>query len=463
VLGSKNAGRSNVGASLTDPVTAVATAAAWPLGIALTSWHYMWRTTPFHRREILGSASKDVPAALPSDLSHDEVQLVEDGVGPLFHRRYRVTIRGATLSAEELMALVSTDPNRAVPSEFARFTKTLGSEGRMEPGDEFSVRMPGPWNGPVRVVAVSPTSFRLATLEGHLEAGQIQFAAHQDDGLVFSIESWARSGDRLSKLLYQNLRMAKEVQLHMWTSFLERVVDRSGGRIPEGIDIDTWRIDEPDGRGGSLSEPETKRLLDEMHERAVNFNLEQRRDFTPANGWKIDEYHQALPAEAPGPPVPNGSWEVACRLARNYEFADPAIVRAVYDADQPLQERTMLLEARFYGLRFRLGVRVGGVHDDSRDVDGRKVRVWGWNYRTLKGHLEMGQIDYEVWKWLDSGEVEFRISALSRPASIPNPVVRLGFHLFGRREQVKFAHHACRRMAELTAAALDKPDEAVVT
>ena len=356
------------------------------------------------------------------------------------------------------MGPLIADPNRAAPSEFARFMKTLGSEGEMEPGDEYSVRMPGPWNGPVRVLAVSPTSFRLATLEGHLEAGQIEFAVHENDGLVFSIESWARSGDRLSKLLYQNLRMAKEVQLHMWTSFLERAVHRSGGRIPAGIDIDTWVVDEPGGGGGSLSEPETKKLLDELHERSVNFDLEQRQDFTAANGWKIDEYHQALPAEPPGPPVPNGSWEVACRLARNYEFADPAIVRAVYDVGQQLQERTMLLEARFHGLRFRLGVRSGGVRDDTRDVDGRHVRVWGWNYRTLKGHLEMGQIDYEVWKWLDSGDVEFRISAFSRPASIPNPLVRLGFRLFGRREQVKFAHHACERMAELTAAALDTTD-----
>lgn len=436
----------------------LSTAAVWPLGIALTSWHYMWRTTPFHRREMLGSPERDAPAGLPSDVSREDVQLAEHGVGPLFHRRYQVVIRDATLSPEDLMGPLIADPNRAAPSEFARFTKTLGSEGLMDPGDEYSVRMPGPWNGPVRVLAVSPTSFRLATLEGHLEAGQIEFAVHEDNGLVLSIESWARSGDRLAKLLYQNLRMAKEVQLHMWTSFLERAVHRSGGHIPGGIDIDTWRVDEPDGGGGSLSEPEAKKLLDELHERSVNFDLEQRQDFTAANGWRIDTYHQALPAEPPGPPVPNGSWEVACRLARNYEFADPAIVRAVYDADQPLQERTMLLEANFHGLRFRLGVRSGGVHDDTRDVDGRQVRVWGWNYRTLKGHLEMGQIDYEVWKWLDSGDVEFRISAFSRPAGIPNPVVRLGFRLFGRREQVKFAHHACERMAELTAAALDTTD-----
>jgi hypothetical protein len=64
----------------------------------------------------------------------------------------------------------------------------------------------------------------------------------------------------------------------------------------------------------------------------------------------------------------------------------------------------------------------------------------------------MGQMDYEVRKWLDSGEVEFRIHAVSRPAHIPNPVIRLGFRLFGRRVQRRFARHACLRMARLTAA-----------
>ena len=60
-------------------------------------------------------------------------------------------------------------------------------------------------------------------------------------------------------------------------------------------------------------------------------------------------------------------------------------------------------------------------------------------------------MDYEVWKWLDSGDVEFRIHVVSRAAHIPNPVIRLGFRLFGRRAQTKFARRACERMAKLTA------------
>jgi hypothetical protein len=225
----------------------LATAARWPVGIALTSWQYMWRTTPMHRVEVAGSAAEDAPPPLPPGVSDHEVQLPEHGAGPLFHRSYRVRIRDAKYTPEELMALVSGGPDRVAPTEFASFQKVHGEDGRMALGDEFVVRMPGPWDGPVRVVDVQPTSFRLVTLAGHLEAGQIEFTAAQDgDRLVFRIESWARSGDRLSDLLYDRMRMAKEIQLHMWTSLLERVARTAHGRITGGIEIDTRRVHHAD-------------------------------------------------------------------------------------------------------------------------------------------------------------------------------------------------------------------------
>jgi hypothetical protein len=106
--------------------------------------------------------------------------------------------------------------------------------------------MPGPWDGPIRVVDVTPESFRLATLAGHLEAGRIEWRAGDADGdPVFEIESWARSGDRLSSVMHDRLRMAKEVQLHMWTSVLERVAGRVHGSLPDGIEIETRRVELP--------------------------------------------------------------------------------------------------------------------------------------------------------------------------------------------------------------------------
>jgi uncharacterized protein (UPF0548 family) len=186
--------------------------------------------------------------------------------------------------------------------------------------------------------------------------------------------------------------------------------------------------------------------------KGFNFDPDQAEHFTTESGWHVDDYAQPLPPEPPGPPTPGGSFEVAQRLMRDYAFADPAIIRAVYAEDSPFETRDLLLEGRFWGLRFHFGVRVGGLVDEELAVDGRPVRRWGWGYRTLQGHLEMGQMDYEVRKWLDSGEVGFRIHAVSRPAHIPNPVIRLGFRLFGRRVQRRFARRACQRMARLVAA-----------
>jgi hypothetical protein len=134
----------------------------------------------------------------------------------------------------------------------AAFVKSEGAEGSMNPGDEYIVRLAGPWDGPVRVVEVTPDAFRFVTLAGHLEAGQIRFAARdvEDGDVELVIESWARSGDRVSNVLYNHLRMAKEIQLHMWTSYLENAARLAGGKRRGGIDIHTEREDEEAARAG---------------------------------------------------------------------------------------------------------------------------------------------------------------------------------------------------------------------
>jgi hypothetical protein len=224
----------------------VVISARWPAGIALTAWSYTWRTTAIHRREIDGLWPADGPPAVDAAVSRAGVQRPEDGAGPLFRRRYTARIRDADVTARELMTRLQTDPHRVVAGRIARFEKVAGAEGEMRVGDEFVVRMPGPWDGPIRVVEVTPGSFRFVTLDGHLEAGQIEWRARDDDGLLcFEIESWARAGDRLSHVLHDGLRMAKEVQLYMWTSVLERVAAHVRGELAGGIEIDTRRAEMP--------------------------------------------------------------------------------------------------------------------------------------------------------------------------------------------------------------------------
>lgn len=224
----------------------IATAARWPVGLGLTSWSYLWRTTPLSRREFGGDLAEHRAPEFPAGFDTDGIQRPREGAGPMFHRVYRVRIAAADVSAVDLIHTMRRDPDVFVPSEFASFEKVEGEDPFCRAGTEYVVRMPGPWDGPVRTVAVTETKIRLATLEGHLEAGQIEFRAEDDDGLViFTIESWARSADRLTDILYDHTRVSKEIQLHMWLSFLERVVERSGGRRTGCVEVVTRRIDEP--------------------------------------------------------------------------------------------------------------------------------------------------------------------------------------------------------------------------
>ena len=217
--------------------------------MALTAWSYMWRTTPVHRWEMSGSLPDDAPPELPAGVDRTDVQGIGDGTGPIVHRIYRTRIVGGRMAPEELVRRIAADLDAVAPSEFATF-QALDGDGPLAVGDDWVVRMPGPWDGPVRVIDLQPDSFRLATLTGHLEAGQIEFRARCEDGepepeFVFEIESWARPGDRVSHLLYNKLLLAKEIQLNLWTETCLGVVRNSGGTLSKGVRVHTRRVPDP--------------------------------------------------------------------------------------------------------------------------------------------------------------------------------------------------------------------------
>jgi hypothetical protein len=219
--------------------------ARWTLGVALVSWRYLWATTPLHRSVEVGDAT-DLPPPLPDQLVDDRSQPLESGVGPLFRRLFTVEIEGSSWTATDLIAKVAADLNQAVPSEVTAVETLSGVPGELTIGDEVVVRIPGPWDGPVRVVHRTDTSFRLATLTGHLEAGQIEFRARsQGSQLRFEIEAWARPSSGVIHLLYSHLRLAKEIQLNMWVRFCQTAAKLTGGRARGGVTIRTRVVDQP--------------------------------------------------------------------------------------------------------------------------------------------------------------------------------------------------------------------------
>jgi len=222
------------------------------VGAAVGTW--LVRRWRYQVRHVV----RDVPR-LPTSPTSPAVEMPgraaiqdeEDGVGPRFHRRYEVDITAPTKSPEALMHCIGENIQAYVPGEIAVFSKAVGDETALAVGDEYDIDIRSPWNGPVRVVEVAPTRFTLATLEGHMEAGQIRFEAAEhpaEPGAIrFSIESWARSRDGVIDFIYDELGLAKAAQQAMWTFFCERVAEDCGGQKMGEVRVLTEREEEADG------------------------------------------------------------------------------------------------------------------------------------------------------------------------------------------------------------------------
>lgn len=140
-----------------------------------------------------------------------------EGQGPFFHRVYEIDFFSLGRTAQSLADELKRDPNRFSVQLMARFEKTGGEEGEMRVGDHFLIHITGPWNGPVEVSEVTPTSFTFVTLKGHLEAGRIKFSVEEaGPKMRFRIESWARSAGRLIDFLYDKIPLVRAAQTEMW-------------------------------------------------------------------------------------------------------------------------------------------------------------------------------------------------------------------------------------------------------
>jgi hypothetical protein len=190
----------------------------------------------------------------------------------------------------------------------------------------------------------------------------------------------------------------------------------------------------------------------------VNYDYEQVREYTSATGWRIDHYATDLLAEAPGPATEAGSFAAAQAVMRRYAFPPPDLITGYFDPSQPLEKRVMVLRAHFLVFNFYFGVRVVDViNEASQTGPSGPECVWGYGYRTLEGHFEKGQINFSVHKNLGTGAVQFRIQAMSQPGQIRNPFYWVGFKLFGRMLQRRFAHQSLARMRRLVTQELAQP------
>ena len=160
-----------------------------------------------------------------------EAQPIQQGYGPAYHRVYSIVLRMNDDQAKPAMQKLKSDLNHFSPQILASFEKVVGDTACLQKDDEFQIHIIGPWNGPVRVAQVSEWAFRLQTLEGHLEAGEIRFELKKsgERKYIFEIESLARSRDALVNLVYDKIPIAKLAQTEMWTAFCQKFAAEATG------------------------------------------------------------------------------------------------------------------------------------------------------------------------------------------------------------------------------------------
>lgn len=189
--------------------------------------------------------------------------------------------------------------------------------------------------------------------------------------------------------------------------------------------------------------------LSSIEQLPFNVDLQRHDEFTVEKGWKVDKSETSLPAERPGDVEAHGSFSAARGVLRDYRFPPPNLITGIFVPEGPLEQRVMLLRARFLFFTFYFGVRVSAVVDEERGVLDGKERVWGYRYATLDGHFERGEIEFLIIKNLHAGDVRFTISSVSQTATIANIFYRFGFALFGRHLQLRFARESLVRMRSL--------------
>lgn len=199
-----------------------------------------------------------------------------------------------------------------------------------------------------------------------------------------------------------------------------------------------WRF----GRG--WTEDELRTRLEHLKKASRNFPAQGSESQSGSN-WSRYYSESVISYEPAGPPTVNGPFELAWKAITEYQFSDPGIVTGHFDGKDPLQNRSMLLEIKIFGLHYLCGVRIGAVRKQADDAQ----TVYRFRYDTLEGHIEVGSEWFSLTKNHESGEISFRISASWRTGKFPNWWSRVGFEMFSHKYQLAWHRLAYLRLREL--------------
>ena len=198
--------------------------------------------TPRESGETLHVAAP-APEAQNINVEGRKTQSPREGFGQLWRKTYRLALTGADVTPERVVATWKEHFSDVQPPENRVYPPLFGmKEGQVV---LIEAQTPGapPISTGVQVMEATPSSFKLATPQGHPEAGWVEFRAERgDDGVVVAqVQSVARASDPLYEVAFR-VRGSKE-QERIWHHVLRSL----GGYFGTSGDVEFRReLLEPD-------------------------------------------------------------------------------------------------------------------------------------------------------------------------------------------------------------------------
>lgn len=204
-------------------------------------------------------------------------KLPSEGVGAMVRQRYWADIERSRMDADALFGLVQRDLDSLTPDALLEVGAEPGTPRGLTEGATVSMAVPLRGTIQVRVEEIKGRTITCMTLDGHYLAGAIQFetAALENGRTRFEIRSFSRASRLLDKLGMDTI--GRLLQKQTWKRTVEEVVRRSGGEAPEGTQVESRTLDEPEAA-------EIDRWCRELAQRRHREDVAQEADSSPGAG-----------------------------------------------------------------------------------------------------------------------------------------------------------------------------------
>lgn len=191
--------------------------------------------TPLTLAEGLGRLVDTLPERLPTE-----------GTGALERNRYWADIHGSEHAAGELFEIFRREFRQLAPDGLMEVGAEPGSSEELHEGNTLTLSLPLRGNIQVRVAEIEDNTATCITLQGHPLSGAIRFDIEEQPGGVvrFEVRSFTRASDLVDLIAMRTF--GKLAQRSTWRTVVEAMVERSGGRAPDGVQDESVTLKDAD-------------------------------------------------------------------------------------------------------------------------------------------------------------------------------------------------------------------------